>query len=128
MDDFQAHVKAVLRLSLFFLSFCLIGWFVGGTARPFFAGLLLGSVVSVISTQYLAFKISQATHAVIHKTNRRVNLGFVTRASLALLAIILAAKYDQDFSILAVIIGLFLSQLVTLLLGIASWIGIKKKK
>ena len=128
MDDFQAHVKAVLRLSLVLLSFCLVGWLLAGTAKPFYAGLLLGSVVSIINSQYLALKINQASQAVIHKTNRRVNLGFVTRASLALLAIILAAKYEQDISILAVIIGLFLSQLVTLLLGIASWIGIKKKK
>lgn len=128
MDDFQAHVKAILRLSLFFLSFCLIGWFVAGTSKPFFAGLFLGSVISVINSQYLALKIRQTTHAVIQKTNQRVNLGFVTRASLALLGVILAVKYEEDFSILAVIIGLFLSQLVTLLLGIASWIGMKKKK
>jgi ATP synthase protein I len=126
MDDFQAHVKAVWRFSLFFLSICLVGWLFAGAYQSFFAGLLLGSAISAVNSQYLAFKIGQAATSVIQKTNRRVNLGFVTRASLALLAIIVAAKYEQHISIAATIIGLFLAQLATLLLGIVSLIGKNK--
>lgn len=119
MDDFAAHLKTVQRITFFFLSFCFLAWAIVPAHRPYIAGLILGTAVSLINSLYLAWKIQQLTKAVIEQSKRRINMGFITRAAMALLAVLLAYKYEQ-IAISTTLIGLFFTQLVTLLLGITS--------
>ncbi|MCS7460005.1 ATP synthase subunit I [Paenibacillus doosanensis] len=127
MDDFSAHLKTVQRMTIFFLSFCFMGWAVLPAYRVYFAGLILGTVVSMINSRYLAWKIEQLTKAVVEKSNRKVNLGFITRASVSLLAVLMAYKYEQQVAFSTTLAGLFFVQMATLLLGIISTLKARKK-
>lgn len=120
MDDFTAHLKAVQKFTLFFLSFCFIAWAILPEYRAYAMGLIVGTCVSYINAQYLAMKLRQLTHAVVEKTNRKVNLGFITRAATALLAVVIVVKYEEHIALSTTLAGLFIVQLATLLLGIFS--------
>ncbi|WP_248929367.1 ATP synthase subunit I [Paenibacillus hamazuiensis] len=120
MDDFSAHLKTVQRMAFFFLSFCFMGWALVPQHRPYMAGLILGTCVSMINARYLAWKIEQLTKAVMEKSNRKINMGFITRASTSLLAILVCYRFQQQFAFSTTLAGLFFAQLATLLLGIIS--------
>jgi ATP synthase protein I len=120
MDDFSAHLKAVQNVFLFFLSFCLAAWAVLVEYRPYMAGLMLGSVASMINARYLAWKIHKFTAAAIEQKGRKVNLGFLTRAAIAALAGLIAVRYPQHIALTTTIAGYFFAQLATLVLGILS--------
>ncbi|TBL72947.1 ATP synthase subunit I [Paenibacillus thalictri] len=120
MDDFSAHLKTVQRVTLFFLSICFMGWALAPSYKLYFAGLILGTIASFVNARFLAWKIEQLTKAVIEKTNRKINMGFATRVSIALLAVLVAYKFKDHIAISTTLAGLFFVQLATLLLGIIS--------
>jgi ATP synthase protein I len=126
MDDFSAHLKTVQNVFLFFLSFCLAAWALFVEYRPYSAGLMLGSVASMINARYLAWKIHKFTDAALEKKGRKVNLGFLTRAATAALAALVAIRYPQHVALTTTIAGYFFAQLATLVVGILS-IGRSKK-
>jgi ATP synthase protein I len=84
------------------------------------AGLMLGSIASMINAKYLAWKIHKFTNAVIEQKGRKVNLGFLTRAAIAALAGLVAFRYPQHVALTTTIVGYFFAQLATLVLGILS--------
>jgi ATP synthase I chain. len=128
MDDFPSLVRAGYRISIFFLSFCLLGWALADTGgQRWFAGLALGTVVSVINGRYLAMKVDLLAKAAVERTARRINLGFVTRASMALLAVVAAVKFADRFELMAVMAGLFFTPLATLAAGVALHISGRKR-
>jgi ATP synthase protein I len=117
MDEFAAHLKIVQKVALFFLSVCFFAWALLPDYRAYVAGLILGTAVSLLNSKYLAWKIDQLGQAVTEKTNRKINLGFVTRAAMALTAVVISIKNEHiEFS--TTLAGLFFVQLATLLLGI----------
>lgn len=126
MDDFAAHLKSVQRLLLFFLSFCFMGWAVVPGWRTLFAGLILGAAVSFVNSRYLAWKIEQLTKAALANSGKKMNLGFFTRASTALLAVVIAYRFQPYIALSTTIAGLFFCQLATLLLGLFSLLQSKK--
>ncbi|SEC32623.1 ATP synthase subunit I [Paenibacillus sp. GP183] len=126
MDDFSAHLKTVQNVFLFFLSFCLAAWALLVEYRPYSAGLMLGSVASMINARYLAWKIHKFTEAALEKKGRKVNLGFLTRAAIAALAGLVAVRYPQHVALTTTIAGYFFAQLATLVVGILS-IGRSRK-
>ncbi|MCD1260899.1 ATP synthase subunit I [Paenibacillus athensensis] len=125
MDDFSAHLKTVQNVFLFFLSFCLVAWALLVDYRPYSAGLMLGSIVSMINARFLAWKVTRFADAVIEKTPRKGSLGFLTRAAIAALAAIVAVRYPQHIALSTTIAGYFFAQLATIVLGILS---IRKSK
>lgn len=117
MDNFGAHLNIVRRISFLCLSACFLLWALLPQYKAYFAGLIIGITVSLINALHLAWKVRKVGHAAEHKTNRRVNLGFLTRASLALLAIIVALRYDAaEFS--TTLAGLFFAQLIAIAVGV----------
>jgi ATP synthase protein I len=104
MDDFSAHLKTVKNVFLFFLSFCLTVWALFVEYRPYSAGLMLGSVASMINARYLAWKIHKFTEAALEKKGRKVNLGFLTRAAIAALAGLVAVRYPQHVALTTTIV------------------------
>lgn len=120
MDDFSAHLKTVQNVFLFFLSFCLAAWALLVDYRIYIAGLMLGSLASMINAKYLAWKIHKFTAAVIEQKGRKVNLGFPTRAAIAALAGLVASRYPEHVALITTIVGYFFAQLATLVLGILS--------
>ncbi|MCZ8514820.1 ATP synthase subunit I [Paenibacillus filicis] len=127
MDDFSGHLKTVQRIAIFFLSFCFMGWALAVNARPLFAGLILGTAVSWMNARYLAWKIGQLTTAVLEKSGRKINMGFITRAATSLLAVVIAYRFQEHVALSTTLAGLFFVQLATLLLGIFSNLRARKQ-
>lgn len=119
MNDLSAHLKTVFRTALFWIAGCLLVWAFWPDARPYAAGLILGTAVSLINAQLLGHKISVFTENLAQKTGRRVNLGFIARLCVCLLAVMLADKAAQ-FHVATTIIGFFYAPFVALGAGLLS--------
>ncbi|MEI7025724.1 ATP synthase subunit I [Paenibacillus sp. y28] len=126
MDELSAHLQKIQRPAMVFLSALAIGWIVLPDYRPFCAGLFLGGLVSFINSRYLAMKVRQAADAAAGTGRKKMNLGFLTRASLAVLVVFFSLKSNQ-IHLISTIVGFFLMHLVTLLLGVAAMIQKTKK-
>lgn len=116
MDELSARLKQTRQITSGLIAVCMILWAVFPVYRTLLAGLVLGGSVSSINLVYLGRKVRAIGElAAARAAGRRLNLGFMTRASLAALAVILAEK-SEHISLLGTVIGLFFGYLVTLLL------------
>lgn len=125
MDDLNTHVKTVLRASLFLLSAAFLTWAIWPGARPLASGFAIGMVVSMINSYYLGMKIRQMTILVMSKESKRFNLGFLTRAAMAVLTVILVSRVE-GINLYATIAGLFTVQALALAVGFASLLRKKR--
>ncbi|GIP35545.1 ATP synthase subunit I [Paenibacillus sp. J2TS4] len=119
MNDLTAYMKTVFRAALFFLAACLLLWALIPQVKPYAAGLVLGTVISLINARLLGYKIQVVTKLVLENTGKRVNLGFISRACMVLIGTMICVKFPQ-FDLISMVIGLFFVPLVTLLMGIFS--------
>jgi ATP synthase protein I len=130
MNEFSAHLKTFQNAFFFFLSFCLVAWALFVEYRPYSAGLMLGSAVSMINARYLAWKIRKLSEKAIaagpeQKVPSKSNIGFLTRAAIAGLAGLIAVRYPEQIAVTTTIAGYLFAQLATLVLGI---ISVKRSK
>ncbi|SEN60525.1 ATP synthase subunit I [Paenibacillus sp. OV219] len=116
MDDLSGHLRTVTRITFFFLSLCFIGWALLPDYKPLFGGLILGAVASLANAFHLSWKVQRTGAFAVAGIKKRNNLGFLTRACIALLAAVIATRYFS-FSIYGTVAGLFVAQLATLILG-----------
>ncbi|HEY2494638.1 MAG TPA: ATP synthase subunit I [Paenibacillus sp.] len=123
MDDIASIVKGVTRLSLIILAGLLMGWALHPESRIYSLGMALGMVAGLVNTRYLSVKIRKVAHAVATQETRAFSLGFITRISFALLAVMFSVKIEH-FSLELTIAGLFLPQLLTIPVGI--YLSVKK--
>ncbi len=125
MDEFSAHLHRVTRITLFLLAGLLMLWVFLIDYRPYFAGFIFGGAVSLLNSHYTAWKIRQLAELALQEgTRKRVNLGFITRASTSLIAVVVAVQTpDIEFS--TTLAGLFITQVISLGAGI--YINIKEK-
>lgn len=97
---------------------CLLAILVIGTIfLPYpriFLGLLLGAIVSFYNLWLLQKKIVDFTEAVANKSSSR-GIGMVSRFAAAVLAVIVALRFEEYFHIIAVLIGLMTSYLVIMI-------------
>ncbi|MFD3259315.1 ATP synthase subunit I [Paenibacillus lentus] len=124
MDDLGSIVTAVFRITFLLLSALLFGWAVLPEYRPVLAGFILGLAVGLIYVRYLSLKVRQLVQLVVSQEQRRFNFGFVTRICLVFLAVMVAVKFEQ-VSLMTVLLGLFIPQLLTIPVSI--FIGIRNK-
>lgn len=117
MNDLSAHLRVVTRNAIYFFVGCLLLWAIVPNIRPYVAGLMLGALVSLFNTHLLALKIQQISQRVLELEGKRVGTGFLSRVSMVLIAVLISAKLSH-FSLVFTLIGLFLVQLATLLMGI----------
>lgn len=117
MNDLPAHLRVVTRTAIYFFAACLLLWAIVPSIRPYVAGLVLGAFVSLFNTHLLSMKIQQISQRVMEFEGKRVGTGFLSRVSMVLIAVLISAKIPH-FSLVFTIIGLFLVQLATLLMGI----------
>jgi len=118
MTGFEVLLKYANKTAIFALAAGLMGWAVFPSYKPYFAGFLLGTAVSLINARHLARKVDRAAERAARGEGRRMNLGFITRASMSLLAVVIALRFEAHFSVVTTIIGLIFFQLATLILGI----------
>lgn len=122
MHDYTGHVIKVTRITLFFLSLCLVVWALMPSIRPQVGGLMVGVVASIVNGIFLAWKVNRVGQAAIEPSKRKTGLGFLTRAAVVVLSVIVSERLH--LSLAATVAGLFSFQLATLLLGI---ITLRKK-
>ncbi|ANE46660.1 hypothetical protein SY83_10700 [Paenibacillus swuensis] len=117
MDELAGRLKTVFRVALLFLSLCLIVWIVYPPLRGYAAGLILGTAASLGNMYYLSVKVRQASEYAVAGVKKRFNLGFLTRAAIAVLAVMLAMRVG-DVELFGVILGLLFWQVAIVLSGI----------
>lgn len=117
MNDLAGFLKTISKVSAYLLCAGLVLWLIWKPYRPEIAGVLLGMLVSWINVAYLGLKTQQLGELAAQRTKKRFNLGFFTRASLAVLAIMFAYKSEQ-VGLGATIIGLFYAQATAFVLGL----------
>ncbi|MNC47892.1 ATP synthase I chain [compost metagenome] len=81
-------------------------------------GLALGVSISLINAFYLGYKVRKMSDDAAEGNLKRVNLGFLTRAALAVLGIYISMRFPQYFNTYAVAGGLAIAQFSLLIIGI----------
>ncbi len=81
-------------------------------------GIALGSAVSWINAVYLGRKVRQVLDAAVNGGSKRLNMGFLTRTALAVLAVFAAMKFPQHLNVYAVAGSLVFAQFFLLFIGI----------
>ncbi|QGQ93472.1 ATP synthase subunit I [Paenibacillus psychroresistens] len=119
MNDITALQKTVTRITFCFLSICFLGWAFLPQYAGYLSGLVIGSSASLISFNFLAWKIRRLTDKLLLQNKRRVNIGFFTRAAVALLAVVISLRYEQ-VELVATVVGLFFAQTAAFVVGIIS--------
>lgn len=118
MNELARYLNVVTRFSLLTLSACMFIWIFAITYRTYIAGLMLGICVSIINAHYLSLKIRQMTEMVMHGTSgKRINIGFFTRAAIAVLAVMAAHRFEP-FDPMTTAIGIFFVPATTLAFGL----------
>jgi ATP synthase protein I len=119
MNDFFAHIKAIQKTFIYAMVICTLCWLLIEGMRPYFAGFILGATISIINAKYLAWKINGLVESSLNQIkSKKLGIGFLTRAATAALAGVITFKYQVNFSIVTVIIGLLFSHFVGYLLSI----------
>ncbi|WP_334072198.1 MULTISPECIES: ATP synthase subunit I [Paenibacillus] len=118
MDELSKYQRALTVGTLVFLMLCFLGGALLPKYQSIFLGVALGSAVSSINAVYLGRKVRQVSEAALNGGSKRLNLGFLTRAALAILAVFAAIKNPQILNMYAVAGGLVFAQFYLLFIGI----------
>jgi len=117
MDELVVHTKSLLRISAFFLSSCLIAWIILPDYRNVINGIFLGSSVSIFNAIHLSIKVNKLSQMALSGVKKRVNLGFVSRLALSVLAVLIAYKFEQ-FNVISTVASLVFAQFVIFGVGV----------
>lgn len=109
MNDLAGFLKTISRSSMVLFAVGVVLWGALPSYRPQIAGFLLGMAVSYVNVLYLGMKTRQLSDLIVQGERKRFNLGFLTRASLAVLAVMFAYK-SEHVELVTTIIGLFYGQ------------------
>lgn len=118
MDELSKYQRALTVGTLVFLMLCFLGGALLPKYQSIFLGIALGSAVSSINAVYLGRKVRQVSEAALNGGSKRLNLGFLTRVALAVLAVFAAIKNPQFLNMYAVAGGLVFAQFYLLFIGI----------
>lgn len=91
-----------------------------------FLGLILGGVISFYNLWLLQHKTKVLGDTVAQGKDARGGLGTFSRMASAALAVLIAIRFEENFHIIAVVIGLMSSYLVIGLDGIVRLLSKKK--
>lgn len=111
------QMKPIVRAVLLLLSVSLFVWLLVPAYRSYANGFMLGMMISLINAWILLTKIEALSRNIAEGTQKRVNLGFVSRVCMAIIAVMIAVKLPQ-VDLVSTIIGLFFVQMATLLMGL----------
>lgn len=118
MNDMTSMVRAVTRVTFLLLAAFVLGWAVAPEYRTYTGGLTLGTTAGLVYAHYLSIKVKQIAELAASQGKRRYNFGWVTRICIVLLAVMFAMKFEQRISLVATIVGFFLTQLLSICVSI----------
>lgn len=113
MPDLQFLFKRQLRYILYILAIYVLGW--GFTDyQPVFAGLILGTTMSMFNLWLLARKSIQIGESAAGGRPAR-SVGSASRYASAILAVMIAMKYPEDFHLISTVLGLVTAYVVIII-------------
>ncbi|MFC5701565.1 ATP synthase subunit I [Cohnella faecalis] len=118
-DELPALMRKISRTTFFFLSLGCLGWVIYPAWKPVFGGYLIGAIGSLLGTWHLAWKTARIAEVAATGRRSRSGFGFLSRASIGLLAAIISVRM-LEFNLPATVAGLFTAPLATLVLGLMS--------
>nr|WP_284140299.1 ATP synthase subunit I [Virgibacillus sp. LDC-1] len=113
MSDYEQMIVRQRKWMLYLLAMFLLG----AGITPFmevFLGLLLGTIASFYNLYLLQKKTLEFTEAIARKQSSR-GIGMLSRFAAAALVVLIALRYEEQFHIIAVIIGLMTSYIVIMI-------------
>lgn len=117
MSSLPALLRGVTRFTLFFLSLGCVCWAIWPEQRALFGGFMIGAIGSLLGAMHLAWKTTHLGEVVTAGRKPRSGFGFLTRACIGLLAVVISVRY-LEFNLAATAAGLTLAPLATLLLSL----------
>lgn len=120
MDELSKLSRTMTAGVLGFLSLCLVGSALLPNLQSILLGLALGAAVSWINAVYLGRKVRRVLDAAAAGEKKRINMGFLTRAATAVLAVFVAMRYPDTFNLYAVVGSLAFAQFYLLFIGFKS--------
>ncbi|GAB7387892.1 ATP synthase subunit I [Bacillaceae bacterium] len=116
-NEFASRVRRVVRMTFLLLAVFVLGW--GFTyAKSVFAGLILGTSVSLFNAVYTAYKIDKIRRLAESGMGRKATIGTAVRLATSALAALLAVRYPERFDMLATVIGLVSTQAIAFADGV----------
>lgn len=117
MDEFPLYYKKVLKLLVYALSISFVLWAVLPRFRPIMSGLILGELGGLFNTSFLAWKVRKVIERAVDQNKGRSQTGFITRALVSFLVVLISVHYSQYFNLISTLIGLFLFHFAALSKG-----------
>lgn len=117
MNEMHAIVNGTTRVTFLLMSALLFGYALLPDYRAETLGMTLGLAAGLINVRYLSMKVAQVSEIATQSNKKRVSLGFVTRLCIGLLVVMFAVKFEQ-VSLVFTIIGLFMAQLLVLVVAL----------
>ncbi|HET7580237.1 MAG TPA: ATP synthase subunit I [Bacillales bacterium] len=117
MDEFPLYYKKVLKLLVYALSASFVLWAVLPQFRPILSGLILGEAGCLFNTSFLARKVRKVVERAVDNNKGRSQTGFITRACVSFLVVLISVHYSQYFNLVSTLIGLCLFHFVALFKG-----------
>ncbi|BFH65609.1 MULTISPECIES: ATP synthase subunit I [Paenibacillus] len=118
MNELWKYRRVLTRTTLYFIALCFMGAAFFPEYRSIALGMALGACVSLLNSFYLSYKVRKVTDQALSGESKMVNIGFMTRAAVSVLAIVLAYQKPDKFNLYAVASTLVLSQFLLLFIGI----------
>ncbi|WP_019535635.1 ATP synthase subunit I [Paenibacillus ginsengihumi] len=115
MDDV---LNRALRVALFFVASCLLVWALFPAWKTLAAGLILGTLTSVMNALLLRRRVDLISRAVAEGQGaKRMSLGLGSRLAMVLLAVMVAYRFPWHFHLIATLAACFLVQMVSLVIA-----------
>lgn len=103
-------LRTALRISVLFVSACLLVWAVVPQWRLAAAGLVLGTAASIMNAVLLRRRVDLIGRIAAGQENRKVGLGLASRLATVLLAVMVSYRFPELFALPAVLAGCFFVQ------------------
>lgn len=113
MPDVNSIFQGQRRYIFFLLALYVLGW--GFTSyQSIFLGLILGTSFGLFNMWLLARRMDKFGDAVVRGERVR-SLGMISRMATAVLAVLIAVEYPDQFHLYSVILGLMTSYFVIMI-------------
>lgn len=116
MNELSHQLHRVIRISFFLLAGYVLAWGFSD-AKSLFAGLLLGTAISMINSFYTAFKIQQLRR-IVEEGAKKGSLGMLFRFGTASFGALIAVRYPETFLVTAYVVGLVTTQFLAFADGV----------
>ncbi|WP_379129959.1 ATP synthase subunit I [Paenibacillus sp. sgz500958] len=118
MDELSRYRKVLALATLCFVVICVLSAFVIPSHRNIPLGMALGGAIGCINVIYLGYKVRQVSDTMAGEGKRRMSLGFLTRAALSVLGVMVAFRAPQYFHMIAVAGSLLLAPVLLIIIGL----------